>query len=963
MYIRWACVVAGLVFLTPAATAQERKPLGAWFGGYERLTFDDEIAWGNGAYIVSHYADAEFYTPFRVADLDRYSAVFLGRGGGRMLTKDEQSALQKWVAQGGSLLLSGEEGQRLFGNEPPAWLGIQRWNSSKPVKCAIQKPAHPLAKGLPQSDSDPAWHTTTSVIPKAGAVSLIGKDDLSLLLVAAHEKGRVIYLGGALTPQARPAYKEKQMVHDLSPLARAVWSNLLSYLDTPRRADVIRKGLAGRDGGSLLFWWRHQKSTVLGGRLHAPPFPRREDELAELSVDMGKGERLRRAFFATSLRKQNVTVRMTDLNGPDRAVIPASACRVFVQERPVAGYTKAAYWLVPVADALALAANESYTFWIILKSPDGKPGNYRGALEFREPGDKGRIIARLPLQVRLWDVQCPSSELLHFELEHIWFTMPGGYWIEKDRSRKVDIALDAQPLVSTPLNDPAVLSNYIRSLGELEVDFAQNWSDVDRLYPLAFLRLRKDGKLLSEEIDHHPERFRGEALPALDFSEGYDQLWNTAIPAGMRYLAMNYQLAGDGSLGLARRIAKDDKLAGDSDLARRVRKWYWSEYVKYLRERGVQGVYTKIHDEFGPAGVADFIKSAEAIRPAGIKTYTTTYNFDRDKKSVLAIDPFLDKWQMAWPRQSPFELYKEKGIPFKADNEVWGTTASSFWGNGEGTRAAGWMAARLGYQGVHTHGYMRWFWNDHEGCFPGPDGPFNSVAVINGAQGIVDGRYLAQLRRSIERGRRMGRAAEVADEVEREWQRTIIGTDETCLLRLRHQPRATGIDATWWPDIGTSPAVYEAARRKVFELTVKLEKALAPLSRDLSFGDFPLIGAGKALCRIEASSAAASLTKAVPELADRERQKALPADAPAILIGTLKDSDSLRQFVQRHLSEEITAHYPGAGKYVIRLVPASRTSPRTLLIVGGDREGTETGVRNFIRLLTAESSATRRAER
>ena len=72
--------------------------------------------------------------------IDRYSAVFAGRGGGRMLTKDEQSALQKWVAQGGSLLLSGEEGQRLFGNEPPAWLSIQRWNSSKPVKCAIQKP-------------------------------------------------------------------------------------------------------------------------------------------------------------------------------------------------------------------------------------------------------------------------------------------------------------------------------------------------------------------------------------------------------------------------------------------------------------------------------------------------------------------------------------------------------------------------------------------------------------------------------------------------------------------------------------------------------------------------------------------------------------------------------------------------------------------------------------------------------
>jgi hypothetical protein len=946
-----AALLVTLPCLTRTATGQELKPLGAWFGGYERLTFDDEIAWGDGAYVVSHYSDAEFYTPFRVADLDRYSAVFIGRGGGKALTKDEQSALQKWVAKGGSLILSGEEGQRLFGNEPPAWLGIERWLAGKPVKCAIQQPEHPLAKGLPQVETDPAWQTTTGVAAKAGSVSVIGKDGLSLLLVANHEKGRIVYLGGSLTPQARPAYREKSMVHDLSPLARAVWSNLLRYLGTPRRTDVIRKGLADREGASLRFWWRFQKSTTLGARLYTPPFPKREDELAELSLDLGRGERYRRAFFVTSLREQKLTVRMSDLEGPDKSVIPASSCQVFVQDRPVPGYDKAGYWLVPIKDAVALQANESYTFWMILRSPESKPGVYRGALEFRDAGDKERVTARLPIQVRLWDVRYPGSDLLHYELEHIWFTMPGGYWVEKDKTRKVDITLDGKPLVSTPIHDVRVLGNYIRSLGELEVDFAQNWSDVDRLYPMSFLRLRKDGKLLSEALEQHPEQFRGESLPALDFSEGYDDRWNIAIPAGMRYLAMNYQLAGDGSLRLAQRIAKDPKLQADSDLARRVRKWYWSEYVKYLRERGLQGVYTKIHDEFGPAGVPDFIKNAEAIRPAGIMTYTTSYNFDRDKKSVMDIDPFLDKWQMAWPKESPFELFREKGIPFEASNEVWGTTASSFWGNGDGARAAGWLAARLGYKGIHTHGYMRWFWNDHEGCFPGPDGPFNSVAMMNTAQGMVEGRYLAQLRRLIDRGRRMGRAMDVVNEVDREWQRTIIGTDADCLLRLRHQPRMTGIDATWWPDIGTSPAVYETARRKVFELSARLEKALGPMPRDVAFGDFPLVTAGKAVCRVDGPS---MLTKAVPELADSERQKALTADAPVILVGSLNDNAALRQFVERHLSEEITTHYPRPGRYAIRSVPASKTSSRTILIVGGDREGTETGIRNFIRLLTVE---------
>lgn len=372
--------------------------------------------------------------------------------------------------------------------------------------------------------------------------------------------------------------------------------------------------------------------------------------------------------------------------------------------------------------------------------------------------------------------------------------------------------------------------------------------------------------------------------------------------------------------------------------------------MKYLRERGVQGVYTKIHDEFGPAGVADFVKSAREIRAAGIRTYTTTYNFDRDAKSVAAIDPVLDLWQMAWPRQSPFELYREKGIPFERHNEVWGTTASSFWGNGDGGRAAGWMAARLGYQGVHTHGYMRWLWNDHEGCFPGADGPFNSVAVTNYAQGIAEGRYLAQLRRMIDFARRTGKAADVAEKIAREWESTVIGTDATCLLRLRHQPRMTGIDATWWPDVGTPAVVFEDAKRKVFELTVRLKQALGPVPRDVSFGDFMLVKAGKPVCRFEESPASKPLTAAVPELADRPK-----ADAPLVMIGTLRDNPALRAFVELHLKDEITPHYPKAGRYAIRVIPASSAAPAALLVAGGDQEGTIIGVHNLVRLLKVDN--------
>src|SRR5262249_24935536 len=152
-----------------------------------------------------------------------------------------------------------------------------------------------------------------------------------------------------------------------------------------------------------------------------------------------------------------------------------------------------------------------------------------------------------------------------------------------------------------------------------------------------------------------------------------------------------------------------------------------------------------------------------AIRAAGFRTYTTTYNFNRDPAAVKAIAPYLDLWQVGWE----FDVRRRLGLG--DEGAGWGTTASRFWGNdSDYARGAGWVAAGLRYDGLHTHGYMRWFWNDHEGCFVGPREPFNSVAVTHYAQGVAEARYLAQLYRLIDRAKRSEQTAKLAAEVERE---------------------------------------------------------------------------------------------------------------------------------------------------------------------------------------------------
>lgn len=928
------------------------RPLGAWFAGYDRLTFDGEISWVGDHYLVSWYG-SQFHNPFRTADLPRYSAVFFGSAS-NALVAHEQKALGEWVAAGGNLLVSGEAGPRLFGDRPPGWLGLTGWRSSDRAEAAaIEKPAHALARGLDRLRlPERVWAMTSVALAGPRAVTVLGRGELALLAVAEHGKGKVVFVGGALAPAARPTYLEKTLARDLPPLAARVWQNLLEYLDVPRRSDIIRdwaSRAAVARGAPAVLWWRHQKETPLGAKLYFPPHPLPGDEATvnDRTLDVGRGDRHRQAFFLTSLREQTLTAEVADLRcGDDR--IPADHVRLFVQEQPLPGYPFASYWLVPVRGPLPLKAHQSYTFWLTLDSGDARPGAYEGAVALRlAPGD---MALSLPLRVKGYDVPPNDPDLLHFELEHCWFTMPGGYWIEKDQKRTVALSLDGKKLIDVPFNNPAHLGNYVRALSELEVDFGQSWGDVDRLYTLERLRLREGGKLLAEEIDKHPERFRTGALPHLDFS-ALDPVFDQAVAAGMRHFAMNYSLATDGTLSLARRITGEPSLAAESAPHQRVRTWYWSEYARYVRERGLLGTYTKIHDEFGPKEVPAFIGSARAIRPAGFKTYTTTYNFNRDAAAVRQIAPHLDLWQLGWDSK-PRERFGPLGI----HPEVWGTTASSYWGNSlDYGRAAGWAAARLGYQGLHTHGYMRWHWNDHEGCLPGPDGPFQTVTVTAYAQGVTEGRRLAQLYRLLDAARRRKDTAKLADDIERELHAKVVGFEPRCLVQLRDQPGIPGggFPEYWYPDVCLSPAVYDRARARVLQMIAELRRALRP-APTLHYGELVLVENGKPVADLVGDAgAAATLAEAVKARTGATLLSGDEGRRAAIILGTAKD-DAVRRLAGRELPGEITTTYPRPDGYAIRLVPATAERAARLLVVGGDAAGLRLGVRQLVHLLTAQ---------
>src|SRR5581483_1930160 len=112
-------------------------------------------------------------------------------------------------------------------------------------------------------------------------------------------------------------------------------------------------------------------------------------------------------------------------------------------------------------------------------------------------------LASIPLRAKVWPLHAPDRNILKFEMEHIWFCMPGGYWLDPTQY------------------DVNLLAKYQQNLGrQLEVNVGENWSDVDRGYYDKFIHLRADGRGLEQAIAESPDLFLKDPMPRLNFAGG-----------------------------------------------------------------------------------------------------------------------------------------------------------------------------------------------------------------------------------------------------------------------------------------------------------------------------------------------------------------------------------------------------------------------------------------------------------
>ena len=952
------CLILATAAAPAPAAPAEPRPMGAWFYQYQVITLSNEVVWPLDLYADVRYSFVDF------AKLDRYSAVLVGNGSAKPMTAEQAGKLERWVAGGGLLVITGDEGRSLFAKADPFGPTSPDWTTAPCPQPQIVAARHPLMKGV-DAERLAALVDKTALIKPASGEILAGDEKTALVWMQRHRRGTILYLGGALTPlKPFPPAPECQILYELNAAAVRLWQNLIEHFDLPRRRAVIAGWAEASRPPALSFWSRHQKQQPIGAALYYPPYPMGEDLVQRVRFDLGHGERDWQSLYVTVARDVGeLHVACSDLKGEGGrlsaahvrffAQLPPPMAPVMRNEPPVPGTTKAPYWLVdleslpPVGQvAVTTKRHSTVTFWIEVASDTDTPaGEYRGVITF---SGKSGPVAEIPLHVRVWPLNAPSPELMNFELEHLWTSMPGGNFLATDAYRRND----------------ALFKRCLRQLGELGVNFGQCYGSITK-YGSRYARLRRDGRSLPKAAEEDPGLFAGPDLPDLEFSDYDDLYFSPAIEAGLTHFSTYCSLGReDVAMWAARTI--DPDAAPFSSEHRRFQAWYWSQWARYLKERGYWEVYCKIEDELGPDRVEAWLDTARIIREAGFRTYTTAYNFMYTRETAAAADPWLDFWQCESPVRPYPEIARDLfGLEIDPTDIFWTTYASSVWGNykdyGHG---AGWATAFIGMSGTHVHGYLRWKWNDIQGAMVGPDRLFNAVSVISYARSVNWGRYLASLRALIELAR--ARGVESGDIVA-EMNRTV-STQQDALVRLDVVPSvlarnqgAGDVPLVNIDRLDANPRHHEAAKVRILELIIRLRDRVGDIRPRVRYGDWILAEDGRPLCALSCSQDPAWLDGLASWFDARSgvsppRVTGLKSERPVVVAaGTRQGDPALASWLDEQFPGQITPTYPRPGHYVIKRFEQSE-SDRLILVIGGDEEGVARGLTTLARLLVVENT-------
>jgi hypothetical protein len=508
--------------------------------------------------------------------------------------------------------------------------------------------------------------------------------------------------------------------------------------------------------------------------------------------------------------------------------------------------------------------------------------------------------------------------------------------------------------------DPIMARNYLTDMkghGALTQTIGGTNSP-DNPHMVRFIKDRETGLSLPEAIKKDPSRYKTSTPPSLDFSY-FDWFFEELLSYGMSHIRFIMGGCGDrfmqGQSHLTRLIYGTTFPSGDvRQLA--VQEWFYREITRYLKDRGITRTLCTIDDEIPSEKMAWWVQHAFRSSQMGLEPGVTISAKTIESDTIMnIISPFMPYWIIGTFGKESLDLRRKQGL-IKADDWVttYHSSAVHFQPYDEMRGHCGIRNAWVGLDACWIQAYDRFYSSEHV-VYPGPDGPISSAAW-EGARDGVDDANLFLLATNL--------CANISNEKERaSFERQIaqyVGSDEKSIIRILDKPSSFGILS----EISNNPDTFAFRTMKsgLLRLIGEMAKKVPVQKANVLFEKIPLIHDGVPCFKIAGDiaqstdffkSCAGALESSSPETASAKEERDI------FFCGTLAQLSSLFPSLAAHPTlADLSKNYPVAGNYVIRTIEFPADSKKnlpastTILIIGGDEEGTARGLKILSRVLS-----------
>lgn len=922
-------------------------------GGYKdtemiRVTCPERFNYFHQIYLRKQGGGSKDTCSIAAEDFSKYCAVVLAGdqakikrpGKNTPLTEEDITHIIKFIEDGGVLAISFPTYYKFLRQVNIAGLSVGHYGEEK--YCDIQQTNHALVSNLNSDYIVSSYYVNKT----ASMISIAGDETNSNYAIIPVGNGFIVLMPKEVFPDydLRVNYSGDEFKEKLK-RSQVLATNLLKYLDLPSIENVIHRGKHSHLP-DLVYWYREIPTvTSEGPEQLAPPFPKEQEILQNLTMDVGRTEWERRIFYTTLWKPTNkLSVRVSRFSGLSDSTLSCEKAEVLVLWPSQPGENNPNVFLGAPVDLPPYGENWLQTnraasmLWCFrIHVTNAQPGKYKGNIIISADGTS----YSLPVYIRVWPVKLDRRYFAHDVEYHF-------------RSNYDYSEPDHADLLA---NHEAILDYY----GTHWI----NWVYAGRPGHSGLDGTLRDGRDFIETISANPPDFTRENPPLLDLSK-QDTLFHLFIKKGITVSRTgNIQVNIDDLISKAKNIYREDKLTAFSTQVHDIAIYWMKQYKRYLQEKGFPCYYTKIKDEWNENHFCTFLNLAGIATNAGWRVIANP-----SQQRILDRPEYRDHvWMLTgcwWYARSPrflntARIMEKKGLT--TPSEFWATQTSSFWWNiavKYGYRI-GWELAFLDFPGHHWHGWDR-------GKFL-PGGVFLDRSVspcriypsLGGellGEGLEEGQYLAMYKEMLAEAKKPGPTFHNINRIEEEVLK-ITGPGENSILKFKtiSDPKDSSLTmkAIDWEHSLTYKDFFQA-KRKLFRVLIALQRIVPAPGVDLKWRDIYLVKDGEAYADIlygrhrEQKSRIQRFIQAKTNV----RVQGFPVigrfrfsnHKNYILIGSTDERWMVR-LLSKYKGSGVTRTYPPTGSYLFYPVPEGNK----LIIVGRDADGVRLGCQALLNFL------------